>query len=461
MQKVLFLGHTYHLKTKSSVFLLDLLKGQYDVTEFYMDPDQAYEYSGFEQYSDTSFDILVVWQIMPDISELRKLLTWKHSIFFPMFDHYVAIKGLSADIWRQYQDFIIVCFSKTMQQELAENGFDTRYIQYFPAPAEIKEWGDEQSLFFWQRLSFLNLGTLAKAAKNLLIGKLHLHLAPDPGHEIQPRSSFDDETTAFLKGVTIKESTWFDKKSDLIGKIEESAFYMAPRHYEGIGMSFLEAMAMGRCVIAPDTATMNEYITDGVNGLLYPWLPDTPTHCGAAIRKPEVNIRQIQMNTYRFITEGHIKWNAEKKVILKWLEEDACPDSAKLDRCAYRHGWKKCPMTALPPETLKAIRYYKPEIKYTLKCLLLGRFQQARHFLLIHFNSRFMRTWYLLMNPDVVSSGLPAAAHYLNIGWKEGLDPSPRFSTTAYLQKNPDVKELEMCPLLHWKLIGKKEKRSL
>jgi hypothetical protein len=34
-------------------------------------------------------------------------------------------------------------------------------------------------------------------------------------------------------------------------------------------MSFLEAMAMGLCVVAPRAPTMSEYIEDGVNGLLY------------------------------------------------------------------------------------------------------------------------------------------------------------------------------------------------
>ena len=33
-------------------------------------------------------------------------------------------------------------------------------------------------------------------------------------------------------------------------------------------MAFLEAMAMGKCVVAHDDATMNEYIVDGESGLL-------------------------------------------------------------------------------------------------------------------------------------------------------------------------------------------------
>ena len=34
-------------------------------------------------------------------------------------------------------------------------------------------------------------------------------------------------------------------------------------------MSFIEAMSMGLCVVAPRAPTMSEYIEDGVTGLLY------------------------------------------------------------------------------------------------------------------------------------------------------------------------------------------------
>jgi glycosyltransferase involved in cell wall biosynthesis len=34
-------------------------------------------------------------------------------------------------------------------------------------------------------------------------------------------------------------------------------------------MAFLEAMAMGKCIVAHNDATMNEYIKDGVNGILF------------------------------------------------------------------------------------------------------------------------------------------------------------------------------------------------
>ena len=54
---------------------------------------------------------------------------------------------------------------------------------------------------------------------------------------------------------------------------------------------------------------------------------------------------------------------------------------------------------------------------------------------------------------------LDAAKHYLNIGWREGKDPSPFFSTADYLRKNPDVAKADMNPLLHFEKFGLKENR--
>ena len=174
MQKLLFIGHTYHLKTKSSVFLLDMLKEHYEVSELYMDPDKPDGYSEFKKFSGITFDILVIWQIIPKISKLKKLLHWRRGVFFPMYDQYQVMGGLKSDIWKRFRKFLVICFSKTMERDLAENGFDTRYIQFFPEPAEVENWGDSNSLFFWQRLSFLNLSTLAKATKPLDIHHIHI-----------------------------------------------------------------------------------------------------------------------------------------------------------------------------------------------------------------------------------------------------------------------------------------------
>lgn len=51
-------------------------------------------------------------------------------------------------------------------------------------------------------------------------------------------------------------------------------------------------------------------------------------------------------------------------------------------------------------------------------------------------------------------------SHYLNIGWKVKLDPSPYFSCQYYLFKNPDVVEEGVNPLIHYIVNGEKEGRA-
>ena len=84
---------------------------------------------------------------------------------------------------------------------------------------------------------------------------------------LDPEQKFDEPGALLAAKLEISE--WYDTREEMIKDMEKSAVYIAPRLYEGIGMSFLEAMAHGRCVIAPDNPTMNEYITDKVTGYLY------------------------------------------------------------------------------------------------------------------------------------------------------------------------------------------------
>ena len=96
---------------------------------------------------------------------------------------------------------------------------------------------------------------------DLPIKTFHIHQVPDPGHTstiIPARSDKYD----------INVSKWFEKKSDLYELIASSDLFIAPRYAEGIGMSFLEAMHLNCCVVAHDMSTHNEYINNGVNGIL-------------------------------------------------------------------------------------------------------------------------------------------------------------------------------------------------
>ncbi|MFM5710439.1 MAG: hypothetical protein ACRCYG_16315 [Aeromonas veronii] len=49
--------------------------------------------------------------------------------------------------------------------------------------------------------------------------------------------------------------------------------------------------------------------------------------------------------------------------------------------------------------------------------------------------------------------------HYLETGYRQGCNPSPRFDTRWYLEQYPDVKAADINPLLHYLLHGQHEQR--
>lgn len=289
-KKILYIDHKYHCLTKSTQFLLDALKESFDITEIYLNPDETEKW--LESVKGAYFDCVIIFQMSITPKMLEPYICFKKGIFIPMYDAQVS---WDVATWDQYKDFTILNFSKTLHDKLVGLGYDSRYYQYFPKCPAFDSFGDERSAFFWQRITDININTVRSVLQDQ-VDSLNLHKKIDPGHSVVPLNRA-------WKDVHISETTWFEKKSELDAVIQKSAIYFAPRLYEGIGMSFLEAMAIGRCVIATDTPTMNEYIEHGVNGFLY------DLHHPQKVQIS--NIRQVQNEAVRFIREGRLEF--EKK----------------------------------------------------------------------------------------------------------------------------------------------------
>lgn len=73
----------------------------------------------------------------------------------------------------------------------------------------------------------------------------------------------------------------------------------------------------------------------------------------------------------------------------------------------------------------------------------------------------FDSKWYLRRYPDISDMGVSALKHYMDIGWKEGRDPSRNFDTNAYIDDHPDVQRAGINPLAHFVLHGKSENRTV
>lgn len=303
MKKLLYIGHTYHNKTKSTQFLKDILSKKYEITQFDFDPYND-NFDKFKSLGGQIFDVILLFQIMPSINKLQQYVKCDKIVFFPMYDG--VDRGFKTAIWSEYKDCIIINFSKTLHKKCKNAGLASFYIQYFPKPDEIVNIGAEKKVFLWQRTNQVTINTIEKTLKTKDIEQLYLHNAPDPEQQfIKPSKKWNGKYVI---------STWFDTKEQMNNYLQECAIYYAPRKYEGIGMSFLEAMAVGRCVIAPNYPTMNEYITNGINGYLYNYKHP---------RKIKINnVRKIQENTIQYIKDGFERWEQEKFKILDWIEAD-------------------------------------------------------------------------------------------------------------------------------------------
>jgi hypothetical protein len=72
------------------------------------------------------------------------------------------------------------------------------------------------------------------------------------------------------------------------------------------------------------------------------------------------------------------------------------------------------------------------------------------------FDEVYYRYWYR----DVEGFGGGPLGHYLQIGWREGRDPSAGFGTNGYLLANPDVIASGHNPLVHFLNQGLSEGRK-
>lgn len=260
--RIKFLGHSYHKKTNSSFFFIDLLKTMGDV-DVAWDESWIHGKPSVDLSDCHDYDLVLVWQ-MDIVARRAAKMGLKNLVFCPMWD---SAKLVQESQWHDHFGTKILNFSRFQDNLLRSYGHEnTAYFQYFLDPSRYIPQSDFSTLraFFWQRLQKPSWNEIRVLLGETRLDSMTLHGAMDPygGDLIRPES---EECARHNIDVT----TWFEDKADLVARIAHANLYFAPRLDEGIGMSFLEAMCMGIAVVAHDDATMNEYVLHGKNGYLY------------------------------------------------------------------------------------------------------------------------------------------------------------------------------------------------
>lgn len=252
--KVVFVAMGFHLEnTHSTHFLIDILKSIYPDLIIITDGEAWLKIPKIHP------DKLFIFQVIFSPEEID---SWgaKEVTFFPMYDACPHTE----EFWNKYKQYKIFSFSKTLYIFLSERDFNVCYSQYFIKPNPVSKDFSFPSVFYWERSPKITWKTVKTLISDNSICNLHYHYSTNVRTKNEERPSSED-----INHYNIAFSDWFTDHKEYESILNNTSIYIAPRDSEGIGMSFLEAMANGCVVIAYDAPTMNEYITDGVNGLLF------------------------------------------------------------------------------------------------------------------------------------------------------------------------------------------------
>lgn len=296
-KKCLFIDHKYHSTTSSTRFLIDILSSDYQVEVLFL---EDFSSNSFEGILAKSADLYLVFQY--DFIAPFLLSNNKKVLIVPMYDG----TGEMAPIhWLSMSDGLFLNFSEVLHKTHISLGLNSLYQRFYPDPKNYPRFSEsslkEDSLFFWERqpVSGLCVDWLAHQLNKQSFSpkKIHLHQSSDPG---QYTKRHDTLVKDIFPNRKITTSTWFKNKADFLETLAQFSIYIAPRKAEGIGFSFIDAIACGMVILAHDKPTMNEYIVNNVNGIIFDTeLPDFRL----------INIEKLRTESIKTFIEGHESWN--------------------------------------------------------------------------------------------------------------------------------------------------------
>lgn len=312
--RIAFLGHSYHRTTASSRFMQAILERLGDVECFYDESWNGGPAVDVPALMRAGYDAIHVWQMEALLEAVVAARPTVPVVWYPMYD---SCRHATPEFWARIAPAArMVSFCREVHEQAVRKGLDSAWFQYFPDPAlHAPAAPTGEGIFFWPRRSEFGWEGFKRLLPEGFQGRIHIHTHPDPGTEPPDLPSEADQAR---HGVTV--SGWFEDRGALDRLVGSFPVYVAPRLHEGIGMAFLEALARGQCVVAADVPTMNEYITHGVNGLLF--APD---------RKRPLDLAQaaaLGARARELVALGHARWRREAEGRL--LDVLAAPVGAPL-----------------------------------------------------------------------------------------------------------------------------------
>lgn len=257
--KVAYIGHPNHGLTRSTQFIFELLS-QTSVDLDIYDDDVFFsgypgQYPSFQTIFDKQYDLYICLQTERAAILLNEM--GLNVVIIPMWD---STRLLSQADWSRLVGVKAIAFSIDCYNLVVRNDIDCFYFQYYPEPDFRDISMRDLRVFFWERLpnSEINAASVIKLLENHTYS-LSVHQSPDD----------PDETPSNLEtDSSVRCTTWFDEKKDLVEYMTTCNVYVAPRPFEGIGQSFLDGMSLGLIPIGPNNSTFRDYVSDRSDGII-------------------------------------------------------------------------------------------------------------------------------------------------------------------------------------------------
>jgi hypothetical protein len=199
------------------------------------------------------------------LNDERRRLVW-----IPMWDQ---ARGYDKSWWAAIPKSLrVVSFSTQIQLRTNAAGLTSLPLRYFKDPGSFSpvSWSRGCILFYWNRTGMIGPAFLRKLCKALDARELIFLGCTDPRIDDRARFSLPSHL-----GKTVVTTLSLTSQEDYLEATRPANVFVAPRAAEGVGLSFLEAMARGSAVLAYNAPTMSEYIEDGINGALFSNKPVT------------------------------------------------------------------------------------------------------------------------------------------------------------------------------------------
>lgn len=244
-----YVEHPHHQKTNSSEFFRKEVESLgHELVRIVRD--------SFNLEVAKEFDRLILFQADECIP--TAIASGKLSLVVPMLDESLIQNSGYFRVGTRIQ---FLSFSPNLHKFLVLSGAKSHYVQYWPEP-KAKTKNVDFNVFFWERTPVhVSVQDVYRWFKNMNPNyTIRRHL--DPGQvSLQPGHPGN------IDRVKVLDNKWLTH-DHYLAILEDAKVFIAPRRWEGIGLSSLEAMSRGIPVVGLASPTLSEYVENGVTGIL-------------------------------------------------------------------------------------------------------------------------------------------------------------------------------------------------